>query len=78
MDRRGPAQTGADRRRPAIFSTPDEFTMTVPGSNFKTPITVNQVYPFSEEDIKQINYAYCSLSSAQEKILIFVFVIYKF
>ena len=30
------------------------------GSNYKTPITVNQVYPFSEEDIKQINYAYCS------------------
>jgi hypothetical protein len=22
MDRRGPAQTGADRRRPAVFSTP--------------------------------------------------------
>ena len=38
----------------------DEFTMTVPGSNYKTPITANKVYPFSEEDIKQINYAYCS------------------
>ena len=38
----------------------DGFTMSVPGSNYKTPITVNQVYPFSEEDVKQINYAYCS------------------
>jgi len=38
----------------------DEYTLTVPGSNYKTPITANRVYPFSEEDIKQINYAYCS------------------
>ena len=38
----------------------DEFSISVPGSNYKTPITANKVYPFSKEDIKQINYAYCS------------------
>ena len=40
-----------------------EYSMTVPGSNYQTPITANRVYPFSEEDIKQINYAYCSEST---------------
>jgi hypothetical protein len=37
-----------------------EYKMSVPGSNYQTPITANSVYPFSDEDIKQINYAYCS------------------
>jgi hypothetical protein len=37
----------------------DEYDISVPGSNYKTPITANQVFPFSEQDIKQINYAYC-------------------
>jgi hypothetical protein len=38
----------------------DEYTISVPGSNYQTPITANPVYPFSKEDIKQINQAYCS------------------
>ena len=42
----------------------DEYTISVPGSNYRTPITTNPVYPFSEEDIKQINQAYCSEEKA--------------
>jgi len=45
---------------PASYMGSGEYSLTVPGSDFKTPITANRVYPFSEEDIKQINYAYCS------------------
>jgi hypothetical protein len=37
----------------------DEYRISVPGSNYKTPITANHIYPFSEQDIKQINHAYC-------------------
>ena len=37
-----------------------EYSLSVPGSNYQTPITANRVYPFSKEDINQINYAYCS------------------
>ena len=44
----------------------DEYTISVPGSNYQTPITANAVYPFSKEDIKQINQAYCS----EEKTLL--------
>ena len=39
----------------------DEYTISLPGSNYRTPTIANSNrYPFSEEDIKQINYAYCS------------------
>ena len=44
---------------PSIPVGSDEYKISVPGSNYKTPITANQVFPFSEQDIKQINYAYC-------------------
>ena len=58
----------------------DEYTIGVPGSNYKTPITANRVYPFSEEDIKQINYAYCSgektLSKKSAKILTIILYIF--
>jgi hypothetical protein len=39
----------------------DEYTISLPGSNYTTPTIANSNrYPFSEEDIKQINHAYCS------------------
>jgi hypothetical protein len=44
---------------PSIPVGSDEYKISVPGSNYKTPITANRFYPFSEQDIKQINYAYC-------------------
>ena len=45
---------------PAMSMGSGEYSIAVPGSNYQTKITANRVYPFSEEDIKQINYAYCS------------------
>ena len=59
----------------------DEYTISVPGSNYKLPITANQVYHFSEEDIKQINYAYCSgektLSKKSAKILMIILIFFS-
>jgi hypothetical protein len=44
-----------------LVSGSDEYTISLAGSNYKTPtIATSNSYPFSEEDIKQINYAYCS------------------
>jgi hypothetical protein len=58
----------------------DEYDISVPGSNYKTPITANPVYHFSEEDIKQINYAYCSgektLSKKSVKILMIILTLF--
>ena len=48
---------------PSFYVGFGEYTMTVPGSNYETPITANRVYPFSEEDIKQINFVHCSEST---------------
>ena len=45
---------------PALSMGFGQYSLSVPGSNYKTQITANRVYPFSVEDIKQINYAYCS------------------
>jgi hypothetical protein len=63
-----------------LFSSA-EYDISVPGSNYKTPITANPVYPFSEEDIKQINYAYCSgektLSKKSVKILMIILIFFS-
>jgi len=58
-----------------VRSGSDEYTISVPGSNYKTPITANRVFPFSEEDIKQINYAYCSGEKTLSKIFVKILMI---
>ena len=45
------------------------WLLSVPGSNYKQKAVSNRVYPFSVEDINQINTAYCS-GKAQEKTLL--------
>ena len=68
-----PYDFGSVMHYPSLPVGSDELTISVPGSNYKTPITVNRVYRihFRKKTSNKL------IMLTKEKNLIFVFVNYK-